>query len=160
MIRGATRLAWLLVALGLPLSGASAREYKVGAIEIMQPWTRATPKGAAVAGGYMKIANKGTSPDRLIGGTSEVAGRFEVHEMAMNQGVMTMRPLNGLDIAPGQTVEFKPGSLHIMFMDLKRPLAKGERVKATLMFERAGRVEVEYVVEALGAPAPVGHSGH
>ena len=154
-----TLLAGAIALLALAGEPSRAQEHKAGPIEIQQPWTRATPKGAAVAGGYMKIVNRGTTPDRLIGGSSPVAGRFEVHEMAMAQGVMTMRRVNGLDVAPGQTVELKPGALHVMFMDLKQPLQKGARVKATLLFERAGPVEVEYVVEAIGASAP-GHAGH
>ena len=71
--------------------------------------------------------------------------------MSMDNGVMKMRPLkDGLEIAPGQTVELKPGSLHIMLLDLKQPLKEGERVKGTLVFEKAGQVDVEYVVTGIG----------
>jgi len=132
-------------------TGAAAHEYKVGPLTIGHPWTRATPKGAGVAGGYLKITNTGTAPDRLIGGSAEVAKRFEVHEMSMAGGVMKMRELkDGIDIAPGATVELKPGSYHIMMQDLSRPLAKGERVKGSLNFEKAGKVDIEFVVEAIG----------
>jgi copper(I)-binding protein len=135
-------------------TGASAEDYKVGTLQISQPWTRATPKGAAVAGGYLKITNTGTAPDRLLGGSTALAKRFEIHEMSMDGGVMKMRELkDGLDIAPGATVELKPGSYHIMMMNLSRPLAKGERVKAVLNFEKAGKAEVEFAVEAIGASA-------
>jgi copper(I)-binding protein len=135
-------------------TGASAEDYKVGTLQISQPWTRATPKGAAVAGGYLKITNTGTTPDRLLGGSTALAKRFEIHEMSMDGGVMKMRELkDGLDIAPGATVELKPGSYHIMMMNLSRPLAKGERVKAVLNFEKAGKAEVEFAVEAIGASA-------
>jgi len=141
-------------------TAASAHDYKVGSLEIKQPWVRATPKGAPVGGGFMTITNKGTAPDRLVGGASTAAGKFEIHEMKMENGVMKMRPLaNGLEIKPGQTVEFKPGSYHLMFMGLKLPFEKGARVQATLTFEKAGKVDVEYVVEAVGAPAPTDHGG-
>lgn len=139
---------------------ANAHDYKIGQLEITHPWTRATPKGAAVAGGYLKVKNTGTVSDRLIGGSVPVAGRFEVHEMAMNNGVMTMRPLkDGLEIKPGQTIELKPGSYHVMFMDLKQPLNQGQPLKGTLVFEKAGTLEIEYKIEAIGAKAS-GDGGH
>ena len=135
-------------------TAASAEDYKIGNLQISQPWTRATPKGAAVAGGYFKITNTGTTPDRLLGGSTDVAKRLEVHEMSMDGGVMKMRELrNGLDIPPGATVELKPNSYHIMMQGLSRPLAKGQRVKASLTFEKAGTGEVEFAVEAIGASA-------
>jgi copper(I)-binding protein len=140
---------------------ASAEDYKIGNLQISQPWTRATPKGAAVAGGYLKITNTGTTPDRLLGGSTDVAKRVEVHEMSMEGGVMKMRELkNGLDIAPGATVELKPNSYHIMLQGLSRPLAKGERVKASLTFEKAGKGDVEFAVEAIGARAGGGEMKH
>lgn len=140
--------------LAMLATDASAEDYKIGNLQISQPWTRATPKGAAVAGGYLKITNTGTTPDRLLGGATDVAKRFEVHEMSMDGGVMKMRELkNGLDIPPGATVELKPSSYHIMMQGLSRPLAKGERVKASLTFEQAGKGEVEFAVVAIGASA-------
>jgi periplasmic copper chaperone A len=134
---------------------ALAEDYSVGALRIAEPWVRATPKGASVAGGYMRITNGGTVPDRLVGGSTEAAARFEVHSMVMEQGVAKMRPVaGGLQIKPGETVELKPGSFHIMLMGLKLPLGKGQKVKGTLEFENAGKVEIEYQVEALGAASP------
>ena len=133
-------------------TSATAEDYKVGNLQISQPWSRATPKGAAVAGGYLKITNTGTTPDRLLGGSTDIAKGLEVHEMSMDGGVMKMRQLkDGLAIAPGATVELKPGSYHIMLVNLTRPLAKGERIKASLNFEKAGKADVEFAVEAIGA---------
>lgn len=147
--------------LALIASAASAHEYKVGSIEIKHPWARATPKGATVAGGYLKLINTGTTPDRLIGGTNAASEKFEIHEMKMEGDVMKMRPLpSGLEIKPGQTVELKPGSYHLMFVGLKQPLEKDRRVKGTLQFEKAGAVEVEYAVEAIGGTPSEDHSGH
>src|SRR5437764_673407 len=108
----------------------------------------------ALAGGYLKITNTGATPDRFVGGSTEVAKRFEIHEMKMDGGVMKMRELkDGLEIPPGATVELKPGSYHIMMLSLSRPLAKGERIKGSLTFEKAGKVDVEFAVEALGTSA-------
>lgn len=131
---------------------SGADTFKAGAITVAAPWTRATPGGAKVAGGYLKLTNAGTTADRLIAGVSDIAGRLELHEMAMNNGVMQMRPLNaGIEIKPGETVELKPGGLHVMFMDLKRQLKQGETAKATLEFEKAGKVEVMFRVDSVGA---------
>ena len=139
---------------------AAAADFTVGNIQIGNPWTRATPKGADVAGGYMKITNKGSVPDSLIGGSSDAADRFEVHEMSIVDGVMKMRPLaKGLEVKPGETVELKPGSFHIMLMGLKQQLEKGRKVKGTLIFEKAGKVDIEYAVEPIGATTP-GSGGH
>lgn len=138
-------------------SAASARaaEFEAGNVQIINPWTRATPKGAEVAGGYMVIRNKGSDPDRLVGGSSDVAGRVELHKMEMEGGVASMRPLEGgLEIKPGESVELKPGSFHVMFVGLKRPLEHGQKIKGTLEFQKAGKVQVEFDVAPLGASAP------
>jgi copper(I)-binding protein len=146
-------LAFLIV------TAAQAHDYKLGALEIKHPWTRATPKSATVAGGYLKITNTGSTSDRLTGGAVEVARKFEVHEMSMDGGVMKMRELkNGVEIAPGATIELKPGSYHIMMMSLSRPLAKGDKIKGSLNFEKAGKVDIEFTVEAMGGmPAGMKH---
>src|SRR4029079_5635968 len=90
-------------------------------------------------------------PDRLIGGSNAVAGKFEIHEMSMDGGVMKMRLLpKGLETTPCQSVQYKPGSYHLMFVGLKQPFERGKRVKGTLQFEKAGTVQVEYAIEAVG----------
>jgi copper(I)-binding protein len=150
----------LAIALVLGAGGASAYDYKVGNLEIDRPWSRATPKGAKVASGYLRITNSGSTPDRLMGGTFAPSRAVELHEMSVERGVMKMRELKGgLEINPGATVELRPGSSHLMFTDISRALAKGERIKGTLVFEKAGTVEVEYTVEAIGA-TPKQHGGH
>jgi copper(I)-binding protein len=164
-MQSVTRTAPLLLAIALSIwaGDAIAEDFSIGTIQVGNPWTRATPKGSAVAGAYLTISNKGTAPDRLVGGSSAVAGRFEVHSMMMEQGVAKMRPVEGgLEIKPGETVELKPGSFHIMLVDLKQPLEKGQKVKGTLEFEKAGKVDIEFAVEALGATssAPGGQHSH
>ena len=132
---------------------AFAHDYTVGSLHIEHPWSRAVPKGANVAVGYLEIKNTGTTPDRLVGGSSEIAGRFEIHEMSMNGGVMTMRPLEGgIEIAPGKSVKFEPGGYHLMFLDLKTPPVEGKFFRGTLVFEKAGKVDVEFDVEGMGIP--------
>ncbi len=141
-----------LQAVALSVSAAMAHDYDLGSIHIDHVWARATPKGAKVGGGYMTISNSGTTPDRLVGGSASVASRFVIHEMTMDHDVMKMRALDkGLEIKPGATVELNGESLHIMFEGLKQPLQQGQRIKGTLVFEKAGSIEIEYAVEGLGA---------
>jgi periplasmic copper chaperone A len=139
---------------------AQAGDAKAGDLVITQAWSRATPKGAKIAGGYLTIENKGAAPDRLVGGSGEIAGKVEIHEMAMNNGVMTMRALDkGLAIEPGKTVKLAPGGYHLMLMDLKGPFKQGDKVPVTLEFEKAGKVALSFDVQGVGAQAPAGHSG-
>jgi copper(I)-binding protein len=134
------------------IAPAQAEDVTAGSLKISSPWARATPKGASIGGAYLTIVNTGTEPDRLIGGSSDVAGRVEIHEMSMDNGIMKMRLLaNGAEIKPGQTVEFKPGGYHIMLVGMKEPLKPGEHFKATLEFAKAGKVDVTFTVEGIGA---------
>ncbi|MDX8465009.1 copper chaperone PCu(A)C [Mesorhizobium sp. VK23B] len=145
-----------LALLGLPLlfacvPGALAHEFKVGDLEIGHPWSRATPPGAKVAGGYFTVTNKGSSPDRLLSISSDISDTAGVHDMGVKDGVMTMRPVNGgLEIPAGGKVELKPGGYHLMFVGLKRQPKLGEKFPATLTFEKAGSVSVEFAVEGMG----------
>jgi copper(I)-binding protein len=139
---------------------ACAQEVKAGDLVITQAWARATPGGAKVGGAYLTIENKGSTADRLIGGSADVAGKVEVHEMATKNGVMTMRALdNGLTIEAGKTVKLAPGGYHLMMFDLKSPLKQGDKVPVTLDFEKAGKVKLSFDVEGVGAQGPAASSG-
>jgi periplasmic copper chaperone A len=152
--------AFAALAAALFAAPAGAQEVKAGGLVITQAWSRATPSGAKIAGGYLTIENKGATPDRLLGGSAEIAGKIEVHEMTMNNGVMTMRPLDkGLTIDPGKTVKLAPGGIHLMIMDLKAPFKQGEKVPVTLEFEKAGKVALSLEVLGVGALAPAGNAG-
>src|SRR5947209_3499926 len=138
---------------------------KAGALQIEMPWLRATPGGAKVAAGYLRVTNTGSEPDRLLSASMPLAGRGEVHEMSMQGGVMRMRQLaQGLIIEPGKSVELKPGGYHLMFLDMKGALKPGESVPVTLTFEKAGTVTVTFPVGAVGGAAPMpgnmGNMGH
>jgi len=136
---------------------ALAEEIKAGDLVISQAWSRATPGGAKVAGGYLTIENKGTVADRLIGGSADIADKVQVHEMATSNGVMTMRPLDsGLIIEPGKTVKLAPGGYHLMLFDLKSPLKQDDKLPVTLEFEKAGKVKLTLDVRGVGAQAPAG----
>jgi len=156
-----------LVALGIMVSyllaaPARAEDVKAGDLVISQAWSRATPGGAKTGGGFLTIENKGSAPDRLVAVSGDFAGKIEVHEMAVKNGVMTMRPVeNGLTIDPGKTVTLAPGAYHLMMLDLKAPLKQGDKLAVTLQFEKAGTVAVTLDVQGVGAkgPAAEGHSG-
>ncbi|BCH25270.1 hypothetical protein MesoLjLb_50550 [Mesorhizobium sp. L-8-3] len=151
----------LLFAMCQPLL---AHEYKIGEIEIVRPWSRATPEGAKVAAGYAVIKNNGATPDRLVSVTGVIAGKAEIHEMAVDtKGVMTMRPLvDGLEIPAGGTVELKPGSFHIMFLNLQQAAKEGAAFRGALTFAKAGTVDVEFTVQGMGESGghDKSHGGH
>jgi copper(I)-binding protein len=131
---------------------AQAEDVTIGSLKISAPWARATPKGASVGGGYMKITNTGATPDRLVGGSTDISRRFEMHEMKMENGVMKMRLVaGGIEIKPGQTVELNPSGDHVMFVGLKKQLMQGDHFKATLVFAKAGKVDVDFSVAGIGA---------
>jgi copper(I)-binding protein len=141
---------------------ALAAEVRIGDLVLADPYARATPAGAKVGGGYVEIRNTGSEPDRLVSGTVSVAESVALHEMALQDGVMTMRERSeGMDIPAGGTLSLKPGAAHIMFVDLTEPLVAGTVVRGTLTFERAGTVDLEYPVQPLGGAVDDGHqAGH
>jgi copper(I)-binding protein len=145
-------------ALGLPplaMTAAAAADYDVGSIHISQPWSRATPKGASAGAAYMTLTNNGKTPDRVNCVSSDASAECQIHSMTMDNGVMQMRPVEGgLEIKPGETVTLKPGSFHMMLLNLKHPLEQGNSMKATLKFDNGGTVDVEYPIVAIGATAP------
>ena len=158
------KFSYSLAAAALALSAtlATAHDFKAGPLKIGHPWSRATPAGAKVGGGYLSIENTGSAPDRLVSIAVPFAARAEIHEMATKDGIMTMRPMdNGVEVSAGAKVEFKPGGYHIMFMELKQPLKQGETLKGTLTFEKAGSVDVEFKVDSIAAKGGEGeHKGH
>ena len=157
-----TTIGFVLAALitGLLTAASRAEDVKAGDLVITQAWARATPGGAKVGGGFLTIENKGTAPDKLVGASADGAGKIEVHEMVMNEGVMKMRPVEGgLTIDPGKTVKLAPGGLHLMMMDLKSPLKKGDKMPVTLQFEKAGKVAVTLDVQGVGAQGPAASGG-
>jgi periplasmic copper chaperone A len=155
-----TRTLAAAIAAALLSTAALAHEVTVGALELSDLWTRATPPGAPTAAGYLTIANNGGEVDRLIAVSTPHAARGEIHEMAVTDGVMTMKPVDGIGIAPGESVTLAPGGLHLMFMGLTEPLTAGGIMAVTLTFEKAGSVETYLHVVAVGAFAPEGEPEH
>ncbi|MGL5445923.1 MAG: copper chaperone PCu(A)C [Rhabdaerophilum sp.] len=145
-------LAGFIMLAATPLA---ASEFQAGDLIIKSPWSRATPSGARVAGGYFVIENKGTQPDRLVAANVEVAGRVEIHTMTLQDGVMRMRSVSGgVEIRPGENVVFQPSGLHLMWLDLARTPKMGDVLNGGLTFEKAGNVAVQFRVAQLGATSP------
>ena len=146
-----------LIALGA--SSAFAGDANVGDLMLMSAWSPATPKGATVGAGYVTIHNHGATADKLIGGSADFAD-VQVHEMKKAGAVMQMRELkDGLPIPANGEIKLAPGGYHFMFVNLKKPLVKGDKEKVTLKFEHAGSVDIDFDVQGVGAAAPGGMNG-
>jgi copper(I)-binding protein len=139
----------------------AATETAASTIAVTDPWSRETAPGQNAGGAFMTIANTGSVADRLTGGSTPVAGRVEIHTMTMEGDVMRMRQLeDGLEIPAGGQVMLKPGSFHVMLMDLKQPLKAGDKVPLTLTFAGAGPLETELEVRPTGAMPAMDHDAH
>ena len=147
-------MRWLLASLFLVSSFNVLSQ-----VEVDKPWARATAPGAKVAAGYMILRNKAASADRLVSVASPAAARVETHVTLKDGEVMRMREVKGYDVPAGGSFELKPGGAHLMFVDIRQPFKEGDRSPATLKFEKAGEVPVEFRVDRLGGPKPHGH-GH
>lgn len=141
------KLLALVVAL-LIAPPAIAHEVTVGDLQIIHPHIPQPAASAKAAGGFMAIVNNGTEADRLIGVESDIAMKSETHESSVDaNGIGTMEHVDFIEIPAGQTVSLEHGGYHIMFMGLTGPLVEGETHKATLVFEKAGRVEIEFMID-------------
>lgn len=144
---------------GVVSGAAFAHGFKGGDLEIGHPYIPTPPAVAKTAGGFLKITNTGTEPDRLIGIESDLAEKSELHVTELDaNGVTTMNHVPVLEIPAGETVALERGGYHIMFMGLKQSLKKGEMVPGTLVFERAGRIDVEFSIDE--PKEAEDHSGH
>lgn len=135
----------------IPVQSA-AHDYTVGSITVLHPWARATPGPAKAGAGYLGIKNDGAIADKLVKAESNLSKRTELHTHLMDGGIMKMVHIEeGVEVPAGQEVTFEPGGLHVMFMGLKGPFKEGESLPITLYFEKAGKVDVELIVKAVGA---------
>ncbi len=141
---------------------AQAHDFRAGDLVIDHPYATPSIPGAANGAAYFRgIRNRGSAPDHLIAASSPVAQRVELHEMTMEGGIMRMREVDGIALPPGQTVSMRHGQgYHLMLMNLKAPLADGERFDLTLRFERAGEVTVKAWVQRPSTKAPTHSHDH
>ncbi len=157
------RLSWLrtvtacLLAAAL-LSGCGPRISGAIEISIRNPHAAATPPGVPVAAAYMEILSGET--DALMGASTPIAERVEIHESRQQNGTATMRPVPKVELRAGNRIALEPGGLHFMLLGLKEPLVAGTQFPFTLHFERAGGIQIEVVVTAPGAGGDHDHSHH
>jgi len=123
----------------------AAQAQRSADIDVKSAWARPTVAGQMGTGAFMHLTSKEGA--RLLGASSDVAGVVEIHEMAMQGNVMQMRAIRSLDLPPGSTIELKPGVHDMMLMDLKRPLATGEKIKVELRLETRDKKLVTQPVE-------------
>jgi copper(I)-binding protein len=150
-------LTWAMV---FAACTAEGHEVQAGKLVLIHPWVRAAPAGAMSTAGYGKITNTGKVADRLIGASLSGASLGEIQSTTIIDGIAKVRPLpDGIPIAPGQTVELKPGGLHLVFTSLTKSLEEDTYVDVHLTFEKAGQVAVEFAVEPVASTAPA-HDAH
>jgi copper(I)-binding protein len=150
-----------IVVIVAPLCAAAvAREFRAGPITIDDPWARASIGATGNTAAYMKLANGGEAPDRLVAVKSDVAAHVSLHESREDNGIMKMAPVAGIEVPAGGNAELKPLGLHVMLTGLNRPLKAGETFPMTLVFETQGEVPVEVSVQSAQRPAAAGHETH
>jgi copper(I)-binding protein len=150
-----------LIATAAIVTIAHAQEIKLNDLVIEKPYARATMPNQPAGGAYVTIENKGGTADKLISASSPVAKRVELHTMAMDGNVMKMREVPNIELKPASRLEMKPGQgYHLMLMGLQQPLKAGDRFPMTLVFEKAGKTELSFVVQDMKHENAGGHRMH
>lgn len=144
-------VAYVLALLAVP---AIAHEIKVGDLEIVHPWARATAGASKTGAVYVRIDNTGNVTDQLVGMKTDSAERVEMHTSTEENGVASMQKVDAIDLPAHSTIEFKPGKYHIMLIGVDPPLREYDTFKMTLVFAKAGQIEVDVYVEEAGAMEP------
>jgi hypothetical protein len=147
----------VVASIALAVAAPAADTAKVGDIAIDQPWARASLGNAPNSAAYMILQNTGAVPDRLIGGSTPVATQVQLHTHVMEGGVAKMRPVDAIEVAPGQPTVLEPGGAHVMLQGLTQKLEEGTTMPLTLVFEHAGKVMLEVPVEGIMAERGPGH---
>jgi periplasmic copper chaperone A len=135
-----------------------AAEVTAGTLTLQQAWARASIGPAKAGAAYLTIVNRGAEADRLLAVATPVAKVAQLHTNLMKDGIMRMRRVEVLEIAPGEPVVLRPGGLHVMLMGLKKKLIEGEDFPLLLTFEKAGRIEIPVRIEAPNAMEPAADS--
>lgn len=125
-----------------------AQDYRLGELQVSQPYARPTVPGQPAGSAYLNLQNNGKNADKLVSAASPIAGSVQIHTMSMDGNVMRMREVAGVDLPPGARLAMKPGDgYHLMLMGLKQPLKTGDKFPLTLVFEKAGKIEVTVPVD-------------
>lgn len=145
----------------LGIAPAQAHDFTSGSIYLDHPMIQEAPPNAPVLGGYVTVQNTGTEDDRLLGIESPAVAKVELHQSVVTDGIARMQPLDGLLVPAGQIVWLGDNGTHAMFVDPDRRYVEGDEVPATLVFEKAGRIAVTFMVEkTTKAEMAPGHGGN
>jgi len=125
-------------------------------VTVSEAWVRGTVPGQSETGAFMRI--KSTKALKLLGVSSPVAKKVEIHKMEMDQGVMRMRPMSGLEIPANSSVALEPGSYHVMLIGVTKPLVKGQKVPMTLEFQNMDGKKSSTEIQAEVRPLNEAHS--
>ncbi len=139
---------------------AHADHHHAGPITVEDAWARASASTAQAGAAYLVLSTHADQPDLLVAGSTPVAERVELHTHLMEDGVMRMREVEAIEVAPGTPTVLEPGGLHVMLMGLTTPLVEGEAFPLTLVFETAGEITVDVTVQSIMATEHDGHHGH
>ncbi len=147
-------MAFAIILSILPISFASAEKVSAGSLVIEAPWARASIGTKRPAAVFLKLQNLGSVADVLTAVETPVSGRASVHRSQISNGIASMTMAGPVKIPANSEVRLAPGGLHIMLMMLKKPLIKGKDFSLTLVFKKAGRVEITVPVLSVGARGP------
>lgn len=136
------------LALVAVLSGIALAQPKV---EVENPWVREVPPTSTMSAAFMTIKNTGKEEDSLVGAETKVSKYVELHQTVKEGEVMKMVKVDRIRVPAGSSVRLEPSGLHIMLIDLQKPLKAGEKVELVLHFEKSGKVKVVAPVKASGA---------
>lgn len=157
-MKSVLRAGFAALAIAAAVLPAHAHEYLLKGMHIEHPWARPTPPNAQNGAVYLTLHEHGDGSDKLVSASTPVAARAELHTHQMDGGVLKMRPVESIAIEQGAVTQLKPGGLHVMLMDLKKPLESGAKFPLTLKFEHAGELTVE--VDVQPNPPAAGDHGH
>lgn len=142
-----TQLALVMIAIGFAgACPAQTNDKSVPMPTVSDVWVKPTIPGGSVSAAYMQI--KSATPVKLVKAESSVAGIVEIHDMKMNHGVMEMKALETVDVEPGKVVRLAPGGMHVMLMNVKKPIRKGDKVRLTLTFEDVRKKQIVVKLDA------------
>ena len=145
---------WILIGAALASFAAAAQHYESGDIHAMSPWSRALPPVSKNGATYVTLKNHADTVDRLVGASTPIADRVELHRHSMEDGVMKMGKVDSVDLEPGEYVTLEPGGYHLMLVGLKAPLKENDQFELILEFEHAVPLEVMVTVHAVDSAGP------
>lgn len=135
------------MAVALFSTALPAQEFTLGNVTIAGPWSRAMPPNAPNGAAYFRVENRGGEPDRIVSARTDIAETVELHTHDMEGGMMKMRQVESIEVPAEGEVLLKPHGLHMMLFGLNQPLVDGERFDLTVVFEKAGELDLSVEIK-------------